>query len=527
MRRLDMKKLSPVIGIILFFFLAVFTWSGQSEQAQKLSLEDCIIKGLRNNLTVAIQVLSPELADISLAQAWEKYLPSLSLSFQKRNTNQASYSWIDASENVITKRNSYAATINQTIPTGGRISLALDNYKNDSNRNLQTINPVFGSTLTFNFSQPLLKNFGWKVNQREILIAHNNINISEKDFKQVLLDTIYSIETAYWNLVYSIEDLAVRRQSLQLARDLLAKNQRAVEVGTLAPIEVVSAQSEVATREADILQAEASVKNNEDQLKTVLNFSEEEEKKFSEIIPVDKPRFERKDVKLEEALMIALQNRPDLQAARIDLQNQDINLSYAKNQILPDLSLTASYWSPGVSGTRILYQDDKPITGIVIGTIPGGASDSIKDALNFKYNNWSLGLTLDFSLNSIFSKASLAQAKVNMDQALLRFKNQEKQALLEIKNAVRAVQTNYKRVQAYRVARELAEKKLQAEEERLKVGLSTSYFVLSYQRELASARISELKAIIDYNLSSANLDKALGTTLETRNIKLSDYLTSD
>jgi outer membrane protein TolC len=114
-----------------------------------------------------------------------------------------------------------------------------------------------------------------------------------------------------------------------------------------------------------------------------------------------------------------------------------------------------------------------------------------------------------------------------MDQALLRFKNQEKQALLVIKNAVRAVQTNYKRVQAYRVARELAEKKLQAEEERLKVGLSTSYFVLSYQRELASARISELKAIIDYNLSSANLDKALGTTLETRNIKLSDYLTSD
>jgi len=510
--------------ILLILSLATVFLAQEKEKALSISLENCILSAMKNNLTVAVEVLNPELADVSISRAQEKFLPSLSFGFTKRSNNSASYSWIDAAGSVITKYNDYSAQINQLIPTGGSFYISLEAYKNDSNRSFQTINPRFGSTLTLNFTQPLLKDFGFAINRREIIIARNNLDVSENQFKKVLQDTIYNVEEAYWNLVYSIEDLKVKRQSLKLAQDLLAKTQRAVEIGTLAPLEILSAQAEVATREADILQAEALVKNNEDRLKTIINLSAEEEKGAAEIIPVDAPNFQEKEVNLEQALLTAMENRPDLQAARINMKNQEINLSYAKNQLLPALNLTASYWSPGISGDQILYFNNNPLTGIVIGRVPGGASDSFKDAMNFKYKNWSLGLTLDIPLNSFLSRAAYAQAKINMEQAMLNLKSQEQQIFLEIKNATRAVETDYKRVQAYKVARELAERKLEGEEEKLKVGLSTSYSVLMYQRDLANARTSELKAIVDYNLSLANLDRALGVSLKTKNIRISEIL---
>jgi len=305
---------------------------------------------------------------------------------------------------------------------------------------------------------------------------------------------------------------------------LLEKNRRAVEVGTLAPIEILNAQATVATREADILDAEAQVKNNEDILKTRINLSAEGKSAgLAEIIPADTPEYKKKDMGLDEALSIAMQNRPDLKATLIDLKNKEIDLSYTKNQLLTDLSFQASYWSPGVSGTYIIYPPENPF-GDPTAIIPGGAGDSLKDAFGFKYKNWSVGLTLSIPLESIFSRASYAQARVDLEQAKLRMQNQEQQIFLEIKTAVRAVQTNYKRVQAYKVARELSKKKLEAEEEKLKVGLTTNYFVLQYQTDLTTSQSQELKAIIDYNLSLAQLSQTIGMSLKERNISVSGLL---
>jgi len=519
--------LKHTIGVftVLIFLMTTGSLAQQEEKSLSLSLEDCILKAIKNNLDVAVEVLNPELADISVSLANERFMPNFSFNYSKRDSNSASYSFLDAADQVSTLYNNYSAQISQLIPTGGSFSIVLDGYKNDTNRRFQTINPRIGNTLTFNFTQPLLRNFGFKVNRREITIAKNNREISENNFNKTLQDTIYSVEEAYWNLVYGIENLKVRKQSLKLARDLLEKNKIAVEVGTLAPIEILSAQSDVATREADILEAEALVNNNEDLLKTIMNLAEEEEgMELVKIVPVDTPAYEKKDVSLNEALLTAVENRPDLKATRIDLKNREINVSYSRNQLLPDLSLQASYWSPGITGDQIVYENNDALRGKVIGTIPGSSSDALKDALNFKYKNWSVGLTLSIPLSSVLSRAAYAQARVNLDQAMLRLKNQEQLIFLEIKNAVRAVQTNFKRVQAYKTARELAQKKLEAEEEKLKVGLSTNYFVLQYQRDLANAQTMELKAKIDYNLSLARLNRAMGVSLKNKNINFSEAL---
>lgn len=290
----------------------------------------------------------------------------------------------------------------------------------------------------------------------------------------------------------------------------------------MAPMDVLSARAEVATREADIIQAEAEVQTRADQLKALLNLPADGDQAVGTLLPKDKPTYEEKKFDLTEALALAIQNRTDLAISRIGIKNQELNLSYARNQALPELNLSASFSSPGIDGTRLIY-DGNPILGNIIGTIPGNIGGALKQTTNFKYPNWNIGLTFSLPLANVFSNAGLAQAKLNMRQAMLELENQKQQVYLEIKNAVRSVEANHKRILAYTTARELAEQKLAAEEEKRRVGLSTNYMVLLLQRDLAAARISELNAIIAYNVSLASLEKSMGTNLKSRNVTLSDY----
>ena len=493
-------------------------WGQQTEKL--LTLEECILSAVKNNLDVAVQILNPQISDTAVAIANQKFLPQLSFNFNTRSTNQASFSWIQSAGAVSTESRDYYAQIQQAIPTGGNFTIQLYSQKTDSNQKYQTINPYYYSQLTFDFNQPLLKNFGFKYSRREILIAKTNRDISESQFKNSLLLTVYNVESAYWNLVYYIENLKVQRQALLLAQNLLKKNKREVDVGTLAPIEILTAEAEVAIREADILQAEVLVRNAEDNLKTIINKYSPREGAALKIVPGDEPIFEKREVSLEEALATAMANRPDLETYRLDIKNKELDFGYAKNQLLPELNLQASYWSPGLSGTQLLYRDGNPLTDEIVGTVPGGVNKSFEDALNFKYKNWSVGLVLTFPINTVFSRAQYAQAKLSLQQSMKSLQSQEQRIFLEIRNAVRLVQTNYKRVQAYKAARELSDKKLEAEEKKLLVGLTTNYVVLQNQRDLANAHSAELRAIIDYNLSLAALDRALGTSLKKKNIQL-------
>ena len=191
--------------------------------------------------------------------------------------------------------------------------------------------------------------------------------------------------------------------------------------------------------------------------------------------------------------------------------------------MLPALNFQASYWSPGVSGDRLLYEGDDPLRGIIVGKEKGKAGDSLRDAFKLLYRNWTVGLTLSIPLSNILTRADYALAQVELDQSQAKLRTLDQQVALEVSDAVRNVETNAKRVDAYRLARELAAKRLEAEEKKLSVGLSTPYFVLEYQEGLANARSMELKALVDYNLSLARLEKVVGTSLENRNIKVSDF----
>lgn len=212
--------------------------------------------------------------------------------------------------------------------------------------------------------------------------------------------------------------------------------------------------------------------------------------------------------------------RPDLQANRKTIENNEFKKSIAKNKMLPGLDLSFSYWSPGISGDRILYLDNDPFLGIIIGKEPGSSGDAIGDAFKFKNNNWNIALTLSLPLSNVTTRAEFVKSRMELEKSQLELENSEKFAMLDVNDAVREVETHIKRVEAYRLARELAQRRLEAEQKKLDVGLTTNYFVLTYQDELANARSIEIKSMMDYILALARLDRAMGTSLESWNVRL-------
>jgi outer membrane protein TolC len=240
-------------------------------------------------------------------------------------------------------------------------------------------------------------------------------------------------------------------------------------------------------------------------------------------VPADKPEFRPFEITFEEAFARAMAARPDLEVAKTTIETKAFNFKIAKNQRLPQLDLQLTKMSPGLSGQQFIYDPDNPFLPPTPGD-PGSASAAFRDAFKFLYNNWTAGVTLTIPVGDVIGKAGYAYAKLDLDQAQARLKTQEQQVFLEVSDAVRTLETAAKSVDAYRVARELAEKQLEAEMKKLNVGMSTNYFVLQYQDALAVARSSELRALVDYNVAVANIAKVTGTTLETRNITLSDYI---
>jgi len=509
-----------ILVLLITGITALAAAQESSHQEISLGLEEAIFRALKQNLNLVAEVYSTELASQSVSKAKEIYYPQLEFSYGADRSEQPSTWWIQSAGLYTTKTKSYQGIVSQNIPLGGKLSINLSNFNYNTNQRGQLFNPYYQTELSFNVQQPLLKNFGPKIAKKEIIIARQNYSISEAQLKSQVLDTIYRVEDAYWNLVLAQENLKVRQQSLQLARDELAKTSKEIEVGQQAAIEILNVQATVSQREADIVQAEADVRIAENRLKVVLNLASGQELQSVKINLMDKPEFKPVKISLEEAAQIALANRPDLQVNNLTIDNKRFNLEVARNQLLPQLDLNFSYRSPGISGDYLLYQDNNPFSGVIIGKIPGSSWNSFKDAMKFLYNNWSLNFTLTIPVADLVSRSNYAVAQTELSQSLAKQKAQEQQALLEVSEAVNNIATYAKSVEAYRVAREFAEKNLEAENRKLAVGLSSNYFVLEAQDRLATARSNELRALVNYNLALANLEKVLGTSLVNRNINL-------
>jgi outer membrane protein TolC len=518
-----MNKRRIFTSLLALALLCGFGFGQEPAKELSLTLEDSIVRALRNNLNVAAEVINPGLASATLSQAMQMYSPTIQLGFTGNGYEQPS-TWSLQKTGVYAQNTTDSSfSVLQQIPLGGNLTVGLDYTWTRTNQLFQNFNPSYASRLNLALTQPLLKNFGWTVSRRQIIVAQHNLDASRSQFKSVLIDTVYSVEAAYWNLVYAIENLKTQRLSLESGRDLLAKTKREVQVGTKAPIEVLNAEATVARREADILQAEALVKRSQDQLRMLLNLDVDAAVQGQAVIPADKPEFKPFAITLEEALAKAMARRPDLETSKATIATKWVNFRFAKNQRLPQLDLQLVKMSPGISGQQFIYDPDNPFLPPVEGD-PGSGSAAFRDTFKFLYNNWTAGLTLTIPFGDVIGKANYAYAKLDLEQAQARLKTQEQQVFLDVSDAVRTLETAAKSADAYRIARELAERQLEAEMKKLNVGMSTNYFVLTYQDALASARSLELRALVDYNVALARIAQVTGTTLEDRNITLTDYI---
>ncbi len=504
--------------VVLLTVCSLLT-AAEPEKNKELTLQEAITLALQKNVSLQVQVADTESAGYQLDYYKGSFMPKLTMEFSAYETNNPPSSLLDGADKISnTKGLGLTVGVEQKTPLNGVFSIEMDNSRYNSNSTFSTVNPRLNSRLTFSLTQPLLKGFGLLAANKEIRVAANDYEGSRQQLKKTITDLVYEVESAYWNLVYAYQNLEATKTSLQQSKDLLRQNEIKVKVGTAAPIDVLEAKADVANYEAQLIQAEKNIQTRDEELKRLLNLTRDD----VVLIPQEKPQADAVAADLNEFLQEALESRPDMQKARLDLKSQDITVQYQRNQTLPDLQLVARYYSNGLGGDQYLYDDDvDPLNpGDPIGVISQSIWDSMETAIKNKYRNYSIGVTLSLPIGLKQERAQLAIARMNLKKAMLALKNVENTVYSEVRQIIKELETNRKLVEANRIAVELYEQKLRAEEKKLSVGLSTNFQVLQYLSQYADAQNRFLQAQINYKMSVANMNKVLGRTLKVYNINV-------
>jgi outer membrane protein len=492
----------------------------QHRQMQ-LSLREATAFALQENLAIQIAGLDPRIREAQVTEAKGIFDVEGKAEFVASDSRllETSSVYIERVDNGLvgqdnSQEEEFSFGISQLTPYGGTYGIDLISSHLDTTRRvaptadqiLQSGDPHFvprneyyQNAVELRVTQPLLKNFGSLVTRNQILIAQNNFTISQEDFRQRVIAVASQVQQTYWDLVFRRQDLEVRQQQLELAQKLLAQIRRQVAVGTLAPIEVLQAETNIASTRESIIVAENAVRNAEDRLRRVMNFSLTGTLADVELLPVDTPTYTEPVLDQEEQNRQALQQRPELKQAKLVLENQHITLVFNKNQALPTLDLEASFRFNGID------------TGF------GGSFDQIEP---FHRNRWEVGVVLRYPLANSRAKSRVQQSRLAVRQQMLRIKNLEEDVIAEVRAAVRDVLTNAQRVRASRSASRLAQRQLEAEEKKLQVGLATVFTVLDFQDRLAVERSNEVNALTEYMKSLVRLEEVKGSLLESYNIVL-------
>jgi len=512
MKRLLLTVALMGVGLIFSF--------GQSDTVEKLELrlEDCIRATLENNLDIKVQAFNPQINEITVNQEKEIFLPKLQFNFANQNQNTIGSWWLEGT-NYKQDRTSYYFSLNEKIATGGDISLWYSNSTTDSTRKFNSINPVYNNYVQFTFNQPLLKDFGPRINRYNINRAQNTRDISVLDLNNTVNEKVYEVERAYWNLVRSTENLAVKQLSLEQSLQRLKNIREAARVGTKGSTDILSAETEVVNYEGQVLNARAQVETYGDQLKSLLNLPPDGLEPLKSIVPLDSPVLEKPTVTFEEALEISLNNNPQMVRIQKELETSDLTIRYHRNQLLPQLDLNFNLFYQGQGGVRFLYQDDNALTGVIVGQEETTRWDAFKEILEGKYPDFRLSVQLSIPLENVFSRTGLAKAKLEEERSLVEKERQEKDIYYELLEIFKSLRNGEKSIESAKRYREMMEKKVDVEEQRYRLGLvQSSEWLFTYQSQLTNAKSGEIQAIIDYKITVAQLEKVMGISLQKKNL---------
>lgn len=488
-----------------------------------LTLDDAVKLALDRNLDIAVQRLNPSTFDFSIANLQATYRPSLTSQVNHQsNTNPSTQtiSGAAAGTGIVQGTTNYNGGIQQSIRWGGgALAVTLNNNKQTTTSLTALFNPAFNTNWAAQYTQPLLRNFRIDSTRQQLTVTKLNQDISEIQLQSSIINIVSNVRNAYWDLVFGVRSVEVARRSVELAEQLVRDNQTRVEVGTMAPIDVVQAQSQAATQRQNLAVAEGTRRTNELALKRLIVAGTQDPNWSAELVPADRPEFAPTPVDVPAAVKRALESRTDLQQARKNLQVNDTTLKYLHNQTLPQADLVARYGLIGQGGTQFITTGTG-VNRVVTGEIPGGYGDALSSLFDRNYPTWNLQLNVTYPIGTSAADANVARARVQQNQVEAQLKQIELQIATDVTNAATSVQNNVERVQAAQAAREFAERTLEAEQSKFEVGMSTNYFVVQAQRDLLTAQNNELQAVLAYRKSLVELERLQQTSLSSSNITI-------
>ena len=506
--------------------------AGRNAQAARrfdLTLDDAVQRALERNLDIAVQRINPLVQDMGVATANSAFLPFASSGFGLNRRTSPNRSLFDGGglrgTNIVNEQGSYDLGVNQRMKWGGgQYDLTWNSNRIESNNIFTSFNPSFGANMILGYTQPLLRGFRTDPQRTQLVVSRINRDISDIDLEQTVIVTLANVRLAYWELVYARAAVGVQQQALALAEQLVRDNRARVEIGTLAPIDVVQAQSEAAARRQSLALAIRTLRANELALKQLIVGGTSDELWNAELNPTDQPQIEATPIDLESAIRGALDRRTDVSRVRRQLDISDAEVDNLHNSTLPQLDLVGSYQLAGQGGPRLVPAGSsfEAIFGGQGGMIPGGYGDAINNIVDADYPFWSVELRMSYPLGQSADRASYERARLQLQQAQAQIRQIELQIAVEVTNAALQIDAIQEQIEAATASRELAEEQLRAEESKFEVGLSTNFFVVQAQRDLATAQDTELRAILDYQRALIEFERAQRTSLGNAGVTVVD-----
>jgi outer membrane protein len=482
-----------------------------------LSIEDAVARARDKNIDISVARITPRLTDFTIAGLEANYRLNATSALGKRNNTTAVTNQTQGGTGTsqTTGTASWQGGLAQNMKWhGGQWNAGWTNSRVATSNVFATRNPTYNAGLTGNVTQPLLR--GWRIDSTRAALK-TNVIVQQNDeitVQSTVSTTMANTRNAYWDLVFAIQAVEAAQNSLDISSKLVQDNQARVEIGTLAPIDIRSAEAEQANRRLTLVQAQATVRTAELALKRLIVSGTDDPMWSSSINPVDRPAAIPEAINVDAAVTRALRERTDIQQSLNNLKISDINLRNQVESTRPQLDLIGSYGLSGAGGTQIIRAPG--LGGEILNTIPSGYFDALRNLGGFNLPAWNVQLNFALPLGQSAAQANVARSKLSLDQANANLKALQLQIATDVANAALTVQSSLESVQASIKARELAQERLNAMQSKFEVGMSTNYEVVQAQRDFLDSQNNELRAQLNYRKALVNFETV--QTVGTRGI---------
>jgi HAE1 family hydrophobic/amphiphilic exporter-1 len=516
------------------------------DKQQPLSLREALGLALENNKDIEVARQNVRIAEFDLTGARGVYDPRLSTASYYERIKTPVTSFLSGGSNGIITTDDYTATARfegLSPKFGGTYRFDFSSVRQATNNQFTGLTPNYPSSLTFSYTQPLVRGLSFDAGRRQIEIAKKNLSLTDSQFRQRAIETITNVQRAYWDLVFALRNLQIQRDAVRDASSQLEHNKRLVTEGSLAPIDVVAAEAQIAGFEQSLFTAQEEVSRTENRLKSLIAENRQAEIWSRALIPTDSVDLAPARVSLPEAMKIAVENRPELQQATVATEINEIDQKFFRDQTKPAVDLVGSYGVVGLAGSvssnainpfssadqmRDRVNQLSAIEGLPPlpepppQTFPqsliGGYGQSLQNLFGNQYNNFRVGVQISLPLRNRTAEAQLGRSLVEGQRIATQREQLEQNIQVEVRNALQTLQSAQAKLRAAAVAREASEKQYESEKRRLDAGQSTVFLVLERQTAFTAARGDELRAQTELNKSTAELQRAMGNALTVNSV---------